>query len=250
MSNVVLEAVGLSKSFGGFLAVDNVDLKVQRGSVHALIGPNGAGKTTLFNLLTRFLEPTSGRIAFNGKDITRLSAEKVACSGMVRSFQISAIFPHFSVRENVVVALQRPLGVSYSFWRSIGMLSSLNRRADEILEMVDLGGVADVAAADLSYGRKRVLELATTLATEPEILLLDEPMAGLGREDIGRVSDLIRSLRRTKTILMVEHNLSVVADLSDTITVLTRGRVLAEGDYKAVSANADVIEAYMGVGHA
>jgi len=250
VNDVILEASGLSKSFSGFLAVEGVDLKVRRGGVHALIGPNGAGKTTLFNLLTRFLEPTSGRIVFNGRDITRTSAEKVACLGMVRSFQISAIFPHFSVRENVIVALQRPLGVSYSFWRSAGMLRRLNARADEILEMVGLGGMADVAAADLSYGRKRVLELATTLAAEPEILLLDEPMAGLGREDIGRVSDLIRSLRGTRTILMVEHNLSVVADLSDTITVLTRGRILAEGNYETVSAHAGVIEAYMGVGHA
>lgn len=250
MTDVILEASGLVKSFGGFRAVDGVDLKVERGSVHALIGPNGAGKTTCFNLLTRYIEPTSGRIVFNGKDVTSVSAENVARSGMVRSFQISAVFPNFSVRENVIVALQRPLGISFSFWKSIGTLKRLIPRANEILEMVGLTDVPDVQAADLSYGRKRVLELATTLAAGPEILLLDEPMAGLGREDIGRVTEIIRSLRRTKTILMVEHNLSVVADLSDTITVLTRGRILTQGDYKTVSSNPEVIEAYMGAGHA
>lgn len=250
MNDVILEASGLVKSFGGFRAVDGVDLKVERGSVHALIGPNGAGKTTCFNLLTRYIEPTSGRIVFNGKDVTSVSAENVARSGMVRSFQISAVFPNFSVRENVIVALQRPLGISYSFWKSIATLKRLRARADEILETVGLTDVPDVLAADLSYGRKRVLELATTLAAEPEILLLDEPMAGLGREDIGRVTEIIRSLRRTRTILMVEHNLSVVADLSDTITVLTRGRILTQGDYKTVSSNPEVIEAYMGAGHA
>jgi len=253
LGDVILETKGLTKEFAGFAAVRGVDLKVRRGTIHALIGPNGAGKTTVFNLLTKFLEASAGSIVYNGRDITRLRAPDVARLGMVRSFQISAVFPHLSVRENVRLALQRPLGTSFQFWRSEKSLDGLNPRADTLLAAVGLSDYREATAAELPYGRKRALEIATTLALEPEMLLLDEPMAGLGQEDIGRIARLIREVAHNRTVLMVEHNLSVVADLSDTITVLTRGRILAEGSYAEVSANAEVREAYMGtgeVGHA
>ncbi len=248
--DVILETRGLTKEFRGFTAVQRVDLQVRRGTIHALIGPNGAGKTTVFNLLTKFLDPTAGRIIYNGRDITAERPAAVARRGLVRSFQISAVFPHLSVRENVRIALQRPLGNSFHFWRSERVLDRLNERAEALLDAVGVGRFADVPAAALPYGRKRALEIATTLALDPEMLLLDEPMSGLGHEDIGRISALIREAARDRTVLMVEHNLSVVADLSQTITVLTRGRVLAEGDYATVSRNPEVVEAYMGTGHA
>ncbi|MBV9967818.1 MAG: ABC transporter ATP-binding protein [Alphaproteobacteria bacterium] len=250
MSDLILETRGLTKEFRGFTAVRGVDLKVRRGTIHALIGPNGAGKTTVFNLLTKFLEPSAGRIYYRGQDITAARPADIARRGLVRSFQISAVFPHLTVRDNVRIALQRPLGNSFHFWRSQRVLNPLNGRAEELLDAVGLGGFEERLAAALPYGRKRALEIATTLALDPEMLLLDEPMSGLGQEDIGRISGLIRNAARDRTVLMVEHNLSVVADLSQTITVLTRGRILAEGDYAAVSANPEVIEAYMGTGHA
>ena len=250
MSDLILETRGLTKEFRGFAAVREVDLKVRRGTIHALIGPNGAGKTTVFNLLTKFLEPSAGHIHYNGRDITAERPADIARRGLVRSFQISAVFPHLSVRENVRVALQRRLGNSFHFWRSQRVLDRLNSRADELLDAVGLVGFQERPAAALPYGRKRALEIATTLALEPEMLLLDEPMSGLGLEDIGRISGLIREAARERTVLMVEHNLSVVADLSQTITVLTRGRILAEGDYAAVPNNPEVVEAYMGTGHA
>ncbi len=250
MDDWILETHGLRKDFRGFTAVRDVALRVRRGTIHALIGPNGAGKTTVFNLLTKFLEPSAGSILFKGRDITREKPAEVARLGMVRSFQISAVFPHLSVRENVRVALQRPLGTSFHFWRSERSLDVLNERADALITAVGLEEYIHIAAAELPYGRKRALEIATTLALEPEMLLLDEPMAGLGHEDIGRIAQLIRSVAASRTVLMVEHNLSVVADLSDTITVLTRGHILAEGSYNEVSQNQEVREAYMGTGHA
>lgn len=250
MSPFILEAEGLTKDFGGFLAVSGVDLRVRRGNIHALIGPNGAGKTTVFNLLTKFLQPSAGRITYNQRDITRLRPAVVARLGMVRSFQISAVFPHLTVRENVRVALQRRVGTSFHFWRKGRTLDSLNERADALIASVGLRDFIHELAADLAYGRRRALEIATTLALEPELLLLDEPMSGLGREDIGRVSELIRDVGRSHTVLMVEHNLSVVAALSDTITVMARGQVLAEGPYAEVCKNPDVRAAYMGSSHA
>ncbi len=246
----ILETEGLTKEFKGFVAVRDVGLKVRRHTVHALIGPNGAGKTTVFNLLTKFLTPTHGRIAYNGSDITRAGPAAIAKRGMVRSFQISAVFPHLTVRENVRVALQRALKTSFHFWRSERSLNSLHQRAEELIDAVGLGDYLDLSAVELSYGRKRALEIATTLALEPEMLLLDEPMAGLGHEDIGRISDLIRRVSRNRTVLMVEHNMNVVAELSDHITVLQRGEILAEGPYEMVSKNPQVIEAYVGTGHA
>ena len=245
----ILEATGLTKEFKGFVAVKNVDLRVRRHTIHALIGPNGAGKTTCFNLLTHFLSPTAGRIHFNGREITGSSPAAVARMGLVRSFQISAVFPHLSVRENVRVALQRKLGNSFYFWRSQKVLERLDQRALELVESVGLGAFAELQAVELPYGRKRALEIATTLALEPEMMLLDEPMAGLGQEDIKRIAALIRAVAKDRTVLMVEHNMSVVADLSDTITVLARGEVLAEGTYATVSKEPAVIEAYVGTGH-
>jgi branched-chain amino acid transport system ATP-binding protein len=248
--NPILETKALTKEFAGFVAVSGVNLRVKRGSIHALIGPNGAGKTTCFNLLTKFLAPTRGRIVFDGRDITALKPADVARLGLGRSFQISAVFPHLTVLENVRIALQRRRGNSFDFWRSKRALRVLDDRANAIITDVGLAPYTDMLAVELSYGRKRALEIATTLALEPELLLLDEPMAGMGREDIARISALIRSVVVRRTVLMVEHNLSVVADLCDRITVLMRGRVIAEGDYKTVSADPAVREAYLGTGHA
>ncbi|WP_342361687.1 ABC transporter ATP-binding protein [Terrarubrum flagellatum] len=245
----ILSTEGLTKEFGGFTAVNNVSLRVRRYAVHALIGPNGAGKTTCFNLLTKFLIPTRGSIIYNGRDITAVKAADIAQLGLVRSFQISAVFPHLTAFENIRVALQRKRGESFDFWRSKTTLNSLNDRVHELLEAVGLTEFASSTAASMPYGRKRALELATTLALDPEMMLLDEPMAGMGHEDIDRIADLIKKVAKNRTILMVEHNLNVVANLSSTITVLTRGQVLAEGDYASVSANPDVRQAYLGVGH-
>ncbi len=245
----VLETRGLTKEFAGFVAVRQVDLRVRRGAIHALIGPNGAGKTTCFNLLTKFLEPSRGSIIYTGRDITATKPADVARLGLVRSFQISAVFPHLTARENVRIALQRQRGDNFDFWRSKTVLDALNDRALALLDDVGLSEFAETAAVEMPYGRKRALEIATTLALEPEVMLLDEPMAGMGHEDIAKVVDLIRRVSKNRTVLMVEHNLSVVADLSDTITVLTRGHVLAEGDYATVSKNPDVRQAYMGSSH-
>ncbi len=249
MTDSILETEGLTKEFRGFTAVRNVDLRIRRGTIHALIGPNGAGKTTVFNLLTKFLEPTAGRILYKGRDITREKPAAVARLGIGRSFQISAVFPHLTVRENVRIALQRQLGTSFHFWKAERSLETLHERADALVEAVGLGEFVQVLAVELPYGRKRALEIATTLALDPEMLLLDEPMAGLGHEDIARISALVREVAKDRTVLMVEHNLSVVADLSDTITVLTRGQILTQGSYAEVSKNPEVIEAYMGTGH-
>jgi branched-chain amino acid transport system ATP-binding protein len=248
--DVVLEAEDLTKEFAGFVAVRSVNLRVARGTIHALIGPNGAGKTTVFNLLSKFLSPTRGRIVYDGRDVTALKPADIARLGLVRSFQISAVFPHLTVLENVRIALQRARGGSFDFWRSKRVLRALDDRAIALIAEVGLGAYADLLAVELPYGRKRVLEIATTLALDPEMLLLDEPMAGMGHDDIGRISALIKSVAQHRTVLMVEHNLSVVANLCDRITVLTRGQVIAEGDYKTVSADPAVREAYLGTGHA
>ncbi|MGB7989408.1 MAG: ABC transporter ATP-binding protein [Candidatus Methylophosphatis roskildensis] len=245
----ILETRGLTKEFRGFMAVSGVDLRVRRGAIHALIGPNGAGKTTVFNLLTGFLQPTAGAILFNGADITRDRPAQTARRGMVRSFQISATFPHLTVLENVRVALQRERGDSFRFWRSDRMLDGLNLRAMQLLEAVDLAPFADTLTVEMPYGRKRALELATTLALDPELMLLDEPTQGMGHEDVGRAVELIRKVAANRTILMVEHNMSVVADLCHTITVLQHGAILAEGAYAEVSNNPAVLEAYVGTAH-
>jgi branched-chain amino acid transport system ATP-binding protein len=246
----ILETRGLTKEFKGFVAVNDVSLRIRRGAIHALIGPNGAGKTTCFNLLTKFLEPTGGTISYNGTDITRARPADIARRGIIRSFQISAVFPHLTVLENVRVALQRKLGNSFHFWKPQKVLDELNARALELLRSVDLAGFAGTPTVELPYGRKRALEIATTLAMDPELMLLDEPTAGMGHEDVDRVTLLIKTVAKGRTVLMVEHNMSVVSGISDTITVLQRGAVLAEGPYAEVSRNPQVMEAYMGTAHA
>jgi branched-chain amino acid transport system ATP-binding protein len=246
MNDTILETRELTKEFKGFVAVDKVNLRVRRGSIHALIGPNGAGKTTCFNLLTKFLTPTRGQILFNDTDITGEAPAHIARRGIIRSFQISAVFPHLSVIENVRVALQRKLGTSFHFWRSERSLEPLNARALELLREVDLESYAGTPTVELAYGRKRALEIATTLAMEPELMLLDEPTQGMGLEDVDRIRQLIKKVAANRTVLMVEHNMSVVASIADTITVLQRGATLAEGPYEVVSKNPAVIEAYMG----
>src|SRR5215831_16735065 len=249
-SDSILETRGLTKEFQGFVAVKGVNLRVRQGTIHALIGPNGAGKTTCFNLLTKFLKPSLGAITFKGRDITHTRPAEVARLGMVRSFQISAIFPHLTVLENVRLALQRQRGRSFDFWRSERVLNTYNPRTLELLEAVGLGDFAEIPAVELAYGRKRALEIATTLALDPEMLLLDEPTAGMGHEDVGRIAALIKRVSAHRTVLMVEHNLSVVADLCHTITVLARGEIIAEGGYSEVAKDANVVQAYMGSANA
>ncbi len=244
--DLILQTRGLGKDFRGFTAVEGVDLQVARGSIHALIGPNGAGKTTCFNLLTRSLPVTRGAIFFKGEDITRTAPQDVARRGIVRSFQISSVFAQMSVLHNVRIALQRGAGLSYAFWRSGRVLQRLDDRAHALLEEVGLGADAQRRTAELPYGRKRALEIATTLAADPELMLLDEPTQGMGHEDVGRITELIRRVASGRTVLMVEHNMGVIAGLCDRITVLARGAVLAEGSYAEVSANDAVREAYMG----
>jgi branched-chain amino acid transport system ATP-binding protein len=249
-TDYILETIGLTKDFAGFTAVNNVNLQVRRNTIHALIGPNGAGKTTVFNLLTKFLQPSKGTILYNGKDITVTKPADVARLGLVRSFQISAVFPNLTALENVRVALQREHGESFDFWRSKSVLDRFNERAGALLDEVGLSAFADIRAAEMPYGRKRALEIATTLALAPEMMLLDEPMAGMGHEDIDKIAALIKRIAADHTILMVEHNLNVVSNLSDKITVLTRGHILAEGDYATLTQDERVREAYLGAGHA
>jgi branched-chain amino acid transport system ATP-binding protein len=242
----LIEARGLTREFSGFVAVNEVSLGVRPGQIHALIGPNGAGKTTFFNLLTKFLVPTRGGIFYRGRDITQETPAQVARRGIVRSFQVSAVFPHLTVLENVRLALQRSLGTSYHFWRSEASLAVLHGRAMELLQSVGLQDCGARAAVELPYGRKRALEIATTLAMEPTLMLLDEPTQGMGHEEVDRITTLIRSVARARTVLMVEHNMNVVASIADRITVLQRGRIIADGSYREVAADPLVIEAYMG----
>ena len=246
MQDTIIETRGLTREFKGFVAVNNCDLKVRRGEIHALIGPNGAGKTTFFNLLTKFLAPTRGTILYNGEDITARLPAELARRGIVRSFQVSAVFPHLTVLENVRLGLQARLGTSFHFWRSVESLGVLDARARELLEAVDLGPYAGLRAVELPYGRKRALELATTLAMEPELMLLDEPTQGMGHEDVDQVTALIRRVAANRTVLMVEHNMKVVSTIADTITVLQRGTIIDSGSYASVSRNPQVLEAYMG----
>ena len=247
MSNdIILETKDLVKEFKGFVAVSNVNLKVKRGHIHALIGPNGAGKTTVFNLLTKFLIPTSGQILYNAEDITRQKSAQIARKGVIRSFQISATFPHLSVLENVRIGLQRELGTSFHFWKSETSLESLTPKAMELLETVGLTEFANHTTVELPYGRKRALEIATTLAMDPQLMLLDEPTQGMGHEDVDRVTQLIKKVSTNRTVLMVEHNMNVVARIADTISVLQRGQIIAEGPYEVVSKDPQVLEAYMG----
>ena len=244
--NCILQTEGLSKSFNGFAAVTNVNLRVERETIHALIGPNGAGKTTCFNLLTKFIEPSTGKIIFNNEDISSEKPAEIARRGIIRSFQISAVFPHMTVLENVRFGMQRSLGTSFYFWKNIQSLDVLNDRAMQALEEVDLSAFADELAVNLPYGRKRALEIAATIVMKPELMLLDEPTQGMGHEDVGLVTELIKKVSKGRTVLMVEHNMKVISNIADTISVLQRGEVIAEGSYAEVSKNPQVIEAYMG----
>ena len=228
------------------MAVDHVSLDVAAYTLKSIIGPNGAGKTTFFNLLTKFLIPTAGHIFYNGQDITYEKPAQIARRGIIRSFQISAVFPHLTVLENVRIGLQRKLGTSFHFWKSEKTLGQLDAKVMELLESVDLVAYASAVTVELPYGRKRALEIATTLAMEPELMLLDEPTQGMGHEDVDRVTSLIKKVSANRTILMVEHNMNVVAGISDTISVLQRGQLIAEGSYAEVSRNSQVMEAYMG----
>jgi len=246
MSDVILETKNLSKEFLGFLAVSDVNLQVKKGTIHALIGPNGAGKTTCFNLLTKFITPSSGTIYYKGQDITAINSAEIARIGLVRSFQISAVFPHLSNLENVRIAIQQRTGVSMHFWKSENTLKHLNDEAMSYLDQVGLTEYADMLAVNLPYGRKRALEIATTLGMNPEVMLLDEPTQGMGHEDVEKVTQLIKKVSAGRTILMVEHNMKVVASIADTITVLQRGKIITSGNYAEVSSNPQVIEAYMG----
>ena len=245
-TSYILETQNLYKSFKGFIAVNDVNLRVLEGSIHSLIGPNGAGKTTCFNLLTKFLAPTSGKILYKGEDITLLSPTQISRKGVIRSFQISAVFPHLSVLDNVKIALQKQFGSEFHFWKSPTTLDVLDDRAVGLLDLVGLNGFYDQLAVNLPYGRKRVLEIATTLAMDPKLMLLDEPTQGMGHEDVDRVTRLIAEVAKGRTVLMVEHNMKVVSTIANTITVLQRGSVLAEGSYDEVSSNPLVMEAYMG----
>src|ERR1700722_11011535 len=246
LGDTILETRGLTREFKGFVAVNGVNLRVRRGSIHALIGPNGAGKTTCFNLLTKFLVPTAGQIVYNGVDITRERPAQIARRGIIRSFQISAVFPHLTALQNVRIGLQRALGTAFHFWKSERTLHQLDDRAMDLLTQVGLTDFADVLTVELSYGRKRALEIATTLAMEPELMLLDEPTQGMGHEDVDRVTALIKKVSSGRTVLMVEHNMKVVATIADTLTVLQRGRIIAAGTYTEVAKNPLVVEAYMG----
>lgn len=245
---IILETHELTKVFLGFTALDAVDLQVERGSIHALIGPNGAGKTTCFNLLTQFIKPTSGTIIFEGRDITRNKPQEVARLGVIRSFQISAVFPEFTVLDNVRIALLRMTGYEFHFWRSDRLLDQHTPEAMALLDQVGLAAFADELTVNLPYGRKRALEIATTLAMDPKLMLLDEPTQGMGHEDVDRITQLIKKVSVGRTVLMVEHNMNVVASIAHKITVLARGAVLAEGPYAEVSRNPAVMEAYMGTG--
>jgi branched-chain amino acid transport system ATP-binding protein len=247
---MILETHGLSRTFAGFSAVRDVSLAVGEGSIHGIIGPNGAGKTTLFNLLSGFLAPTSGTIAFAGTDITRLDATAVARAGIVRSFQITSIFAHLSVLDNVRVSLESKTALPFRFWLPGTRIDALTAAALEILDEVGLSAQASSLAAQLSYGHKRSLELGISIAQNPRVLLLDEPTAGMGREDIERVTALIRKVAASRTVVLVEHNLSVVSELCDRITVMQRGSILVEGGYADVRRDQRVIDAYLGGQHA
>lgn len=242
----VLRTSKLSKEFNGFRAVSDVDLSVAPGTVHALVGPNGAGKTTLFNLLTGFLTPTGGTITIDGRDVTGLRPERIAQLGVARSFQIASLFDELTLAEHVELALQGRDGTGFCFWRSDKRLRRYAAEADNLLAQVGLGGMAGTLAGSLAYGQKRALELALALALSPRLLLLDEPTAGMGVEDVARTIELIKQVRSDRTIVLVEHNMQVVSDLADRVTVLQFGKVLAEGDYESVRNNPDVITAYLG----
>ena len=241
-----LQAIGVSRSFRGFRALDHVDLTVEQGEIHAILGPNGAGKTTLFNCLSGFLEPSEGTVELFGEVINGEPPHKIVRRGMSRSFQISSVFETLTVLENIVVALQARTTHPVRFWEPRDALHEFEPQARKILEQVRLTGKEHVRAADLSHGQKRNLEIGISLTQDPRVLLLDEPTSGMGREDVNRTVDLCREVAQGKTVVLVEHNMGVVAKLAHRITVLARGQVLAGGSYEQIKSDPRVIEAYLG----
>ncbi len=246
----LLETRALTKEFRGFRAVSDVDLVVGAGTMHALVGPNGAGKTTLFNLLTGFLTPTSGSIVFDGQDITGKQPEQIAPLGIARSFQITSLFDQLTLSEHLELALASPTGMGMQFWRSVKRLAAFKDRSMELLEQVGLADRSGQPAGSLAYGQKRALELALALALDPKLLLLDEPTAGMGIEDVDRTIALVKQISTGRTVVFVDHNMHVVGSLADTVTVLQSGEVLAEGPYEQVRGDERVITAYLGSAHA
>ncbi|MGE0421370.1 MAG: ABC transporter ATP-binding protein [Reyranellaceae bacterium] len=246
MAEPLLKVSQLLKRFGGIVATDRLDLAVDEGEVHALIGPNGAGKTTLIAQLSGFLRPDGGRIVFDDHDITRLSAPARVHRGLARSFQITSVLREFSALDNVALAVQARQGHSFRFWSPARADRSLRDPAMRALDSVGLAGRAGHAAADLSHGERRQLEVAMALASEPRLLLLDEPMAGMGPEESARMVDLLRALKGRRTLLLVEHDMDAVFALADRITVLVYGRAIATGTPEEIRANAEVRQAYLG----
>lgn len=246
----ILEVQDVSKRFGNFFAVRHANLSLLESSVHGLIGPNGAGKSTLFNICTGFLKPTEGSVRLRGQTVADKGPAWIARNGVGRSFQISAVFDGLSVIDNILVALQRRARLSFAFWKGEKSVSALRERACNLLEQVHLSDTWwDKHTASLPYGRRRMLELATTIATDPSILLLDEPLAGLGQEDVPVIIDLVRELAVGRSVLIVEHNLSAVSQLCDTVSVLDRGMIIANGTYTFVAADPKVRQAYLGDEH-
>ena len=245
----ILRTVDLTKDFRGFTAVDAVSLDVAEGTIHALVGPNGAGKTTLFNLLTGFLTPTSGQILLRGDDIAGRQPEQIAHLGVARSFQITSLFDQMTLLEHLELALASPTGLGYRFWTSRKSLGRFKKRGMELLAEVGLADRSGVTAGSLAYGQKRALEIALALANDPALLLLDEPTAGMGLEDVDRTIALVKALSAGRTVVFVDHNMHVVGSLADRVTVLQSGQVLAEGPYDQVRADERVITAYLGAVH-
>ncbi|USQ79669.1 ABC transporter ATP-binding protein [Ornithinimicrobium faecis] len=243
---VALSAQGLTKDFRGFRAVNNVTLDVVEGQIHALVGPNGAGKTTLFNLLTGYLKPTAGTITVHGKDITGKEPEQIAHEGVARSFQITSLFDNLTPREHVELGLQGMAGGGLNFWRSDKRLLQFRERADELIREVGLSALADRPAGELAYGQKRALEMALVISLDPQVLLLDEPTAGMGREDVDRTIELVKHISTGRTVVFVDHNMHVVGSLAHHVSVLMAGEVLAQGTYEQVRSDERVINAYLG----
>ncbi|THE63027.1 ABC transporter ATP-binding protein [Salinadaptatus halalkaliphilus] len=243
---MLLETTDLTKRFDGLVAVDQVDLSVEKGEIQSIIGPNGAGKTTTFNLLTGMLSPSDGEIRFNGEDITDESSEKRVKRGISRSFQITNIFPELTVRKNIRIAVQEEYGYGWNFWTKTEDIPELEERTLEIIDYVGITADPDAEASTLSHGEKRLLELAIVVARDPELIMLDEPAAGMSEEETKEVVDLIHSLNEEYTILLIEHDIDLIMELSDTITVLANGAVIAQGTPEEVGSSDRVQEAYLG----
>ena len=246
MAEPILTVEGLNKSFGGVVATHNLDFEVADGEIHAVIGPNGAGKTTLVAQLSGMLKPDSGRIVFDGSDITQLSAPARSHAGLARSFQITSVFRNFTALENVALSIQAHSGHSFRMWKPAATDAALTDPAREILEQVGLGARSGILAANLAHGEQRQLEIAMALATRPRLLLLDEPTAGMGPEDTQRITEFLAGLKGTYSMLLIEHDMDTVFALADRITVLVYGRAIATGSPAAIRANDEVRAAYLG----